>query len=330
MKQDTELESHNDSKRENQRNDIRRENHEIQRESKSEIQCESKREIQRELSPKYSQTNETKVDELKREPSRKYFPINSCDKSNFKPINGARKLKDHELSYFGLQVNNNHNSINNKSEGKLTSDKPDLLIHHSGNKEKSHPIYENIKLTNKIDMKLKEMTAEADAIQRAVFTKPIESKEKSPLTSKPFETIEEENRNGMKKMKSKGVQVSRGFNQTLSKLKSTSSASSNESINSVKKYRKNSISPVQPSKPNRTRKSSSKDNLLVVHGNNCCSRESSTDDLKIRKTTSSGRMHRTSERLSNTEKSTSVRKSKSSKEKCKFIFNFKFLLFNLI
>lgn len=82
---------------------------------------------------------------------------------DLKPINGARKLREHELSYFGLNVvtsnviqshndastvvsSGNHfnrhqgnqgphsarqHTVRHVAEGKLFSDKPDLLLNHS-------------------------------------------------------------------------------------------------------------------------------------------------------------------------------------------------------
>lgn len=68
---------------------------------------------------------------------------------DLKPINGARKLRENELSYFGLNmatsnITQSHNDsstvISSRShssphqinhQGKLISDKPDLLLNHS-------------------------------------------------------------------------------------------------------------------------------------------------------------------------------------------------------
>lgn len=120
---------------------------------------------------------------FKREALRKNFTINFTDQQilskneSFKPANGARKLKEHELSYFGLNVkaanttktSKENSPKNNRHDGKLTSDKPDLLINHSPNVERSskstinkskiltdtnNPIYENLKSMKGYDRKL--------------------------------------------------------------------------------------------------------------------------------------------------------------------------------
>lgn len=83
-----------------------------------------------------------------RDPIRKNNPNNNRDKPLFnkidiRPVNGARKLKEHELSYFGLNVESTtavrrtvdeqlpSNNIKRNLEGKLFSDKPDLLLNHT-------------------------------------------------------------------------------------------------------------------------------------------------------------------------------------------------------
>lgn len=119
---------------------------------------------------------------FKRDGPRKNFTINFTDpqilskNESFKPANGARKLKEHELSYFGLNVTaaskvSHESPKSNRSDGKLTSDKPDLLINHSPNVERSpkstkstvknrilietkSPIYENVKAMKGYDRKL--------------------------------------------------------------------------------------------------------------------------------------------------------------------------------
>lgn len=145
---------------------------------------------------------------FKRDNPRKNFTINFTDKQilskneSFKPANGARKLKEHELSYFGLNVtaanngsikpSSNESPKRNRNDGKLTSDKPDLLLNHSPNVERSPktttskskvsiepklPIYENVETMKGYDRKLdlerdemilKEMNAEADEVVKDV------------------------------------------------------------------------------------------------------------------------------------------------------------------
>lgn len=235
----------------------------------------------------------TSTTETRREPSRKYFPVNSNDKSvfqknDFRPVNGARKLKEHELSYFGLRVSSNKSQQNEHIEGKLSSDKPDLLLNHSAIDEKPQsqkmypkkvvkqnlprdtsteavPIYENLRTTisqnRKLDLErdernLKELNEAADEIQKAVFAKRDKSPKRIRTNSIPFDTIEEE---APKTMKSKAVQVSRGYNQILHKIKplhKTSSASSSESINSLK--RTSSTSNHQKSERHRSSTAESK------------------------------------------------------------------------
>lgn len=137
---------------------------------------------------------------------RKNFTINFTDQQilskneSFKPANGARKLKEHELSYFGLNVKSapkistEKSSKINRNDGKLNSDKPDLLINHSPNVERSpkstinknkiitdtnNPIYENVKSRKVYDRKLdlerdemilKELNEAADEVVKAVGT----------------------------------------------------------------------------------------------------------------------------------------------------------------
>lgn len=144
---------------------------------------------------------------FKRENPRKNFSINFTDQQilskneSFKPANGARKLKEHELSYFGLNVKSapkistEKSTKTNRNDGKLlASDKPDLLINHSPNVERSSkstinknkimtdtnsPIYENMKSRKVYDRKLdlerdemilKELNEAADEIVKAVGT----------------------------------------------------------------------------------------------------------------------------------------------------------------
>lgn len=146
---------------------------------------------------------------FKRDTGRKHFTMNGiADKQiiskneSFKPANGARKLKEHELSYFGLNVTaassskiSNETTKTSRSDGKLTSDKPDLLINHSPNVERSpklpmnrskvfnetnDPIYENVKTTGGYDRKtdlerdemiLKELNEAADEVVKDVGSK---------------------------------------------------------------------------------------------------------------------------------------------------------------
>lgn len=142
---------------------------------------------------------------FKRDIPRKNFTRNFTDQQilskneSFKPANGARKLKEHELSYFGLNVaaptnKSSESPKNNRNDGKLTSDKPDLLINHSPNVERSpkstvskskivndtnNPIYENLKsmkgYDRKLDLKrdemiLKELNEAADEVVKDVGT----------------------------------------------------------------------------------------------------------------------------------------------------------------
>lgn len=146
---------------------------------------------------------------FKRDTARKNFTINFTDpqilskNESFKPANGARKLKEHELSYFGLSnvtaatKISNESPKNNRNDGKLTSDKPDLLINHSPNVERSskltkstvknkivietrNPIYENLKSMKGYDRKLdlerdemilKELNDAADEVVKDVGTR---------------------------------------------------------------------------------------------------------------------------------------------------------------
>ncbi|KAJ6646459.1 hypothetical protein Bhyg_01670 [Pseudolycoriella hygida] len=221
---------------------------------------------------------------FKRDGPRKNFTTNFIDKQilskneSFKPANGARKLKEHELSYFGLNVTaaskiSNELPKSNRNDGKLNSDKPDLLINHSPNVERTpkspkstinkskiltddtnNPIYENLKgYDRKLDLQrdemiLKELNEAADEVVKEAILKRSE-KEKSPKrhrSSKPFATIEEEKEKNPKKvMESKAVQVSRGFNEILTRIKplrQPSSASSSESVSSTGRTRTRQLS----------------------------------------------------------------------------------------
>ncbi|XP_037050568.1 uncharacterized protein LOC119084610 isoform X1 [Bradysia coprophila] len=288
---------------------------------------------------------------FRRDNPRKNFTIKFTDKQilskneSFKPANGARKLKEHELSYFGLNVtagNNNkpsNESPKNRHDGKLTSDKPDLLINHSPNVERSpkstidkskistetnNPIYENVKAMKgydrKLDLKrdemiLKELNAEADEVAKDALLKRVE-KEKSPKRhrqSKPFDTIEEEKEKMPKKqMESKAVQVSRGFNETLTRIKPlsrVSSASSSESVSSAGRTHRvqsshksltrtssGTKSVRDASKCSRTNGHSSKEgHLRSSHGSrssrqtNSSSHENSVEDVRARQNGHSSR-----------------------------------------
>lgn len=145
--------------------------------------------------------------------------------------------------------------------------------------ETPNPIYENVKSTKGYDRKLdlqrdemilKELNEAADEVVKNVGTmrKPVDveifltklffsvspfspqailkraEKEKSPKRhrqSKPFDTIEEEKEKLPRKhMESKAVQVSRGFNEILTRIKPlsrVSSASSSESVSSAGRTR---------------------------------------------------------------------------------------------
>lgn len=146
-----------------------------------------------------------------RDPIRKNISSNNRERPLFnkidiRPVNGARKLKEHELSYFGLNVESttaatrrtvdeplSSNNSKRNLEGKLFSDKPDLLLNHA---PLSHlmnskplaakieadktidtdigPIYENIKpnqYERKFDLKkdednLRELNETADEINK--------------------------------------------------------------------------------------------------------------------------------------------------------------------
>lgn len=158
-------------------------------------------------------TNEAKHPDSfrQRDPIRKNNPNNNRDRPLFnkidiRPVNGARKLKEHELSYFGLNVESTSTSVRRTAdeplsinnckrnlEGKLFSDKPDLLLNHAPltyvmnskplaaktQAEKTidtdiGPIYENIKpnqYERKLDLKkdednLRELNETADEINK--------------------------------------------------------------------------------------------------------------------------------------------------------------------
>lgn len=165
-------------------------------------------------------TQSNPIDTSKREPIRKYFPMNASDnkpifeKNEFKTVSGARKLKEHELSYFGLGANlspTTSRKLNNETittlrcnmDGKLFSDKPDLLLNHTPipshatSQQQQHqqhsskhytkkvlkkseiienvaPIYENISYDRTKDLKrdeqnLKELNETADEINKVFF-----------------------------------------------------------------------------------------------------------------------------------------------------------------
>lgn len=117
-------------------------------------------------------------------------------------------------------------------------------------------------------------------------------KEKSPKRhrqSKPFDTIEEEKEKIPKKqMQSKAVQVSRGFNETLTRIKPlsrVSSASSSESVSSTGRTRQSS------------HRSTVRSTERAVHDSSKCSRHnghssrSSHGSRSSRRTNSSSHDH---------------------------------------
>lgn len=132
------------------------------------------------------------------------------NKIDIRPVNGARKLKEHELSYFGLNVESttaavrrtvdeplSTNISKRNLEGKLFSDKPDLLLNHTPLNHISNskslaakieaentidtnigPIYENIKpnqYERKLDLRkdeenLRELNETADEINKVGYS----------------------------------------------------------------------------------------------------------------------------------------------------------------
>lgn len=123
---------------------------------------------------------------------------NEMKLSRFRPVNGARKLKEHELSYFGLNVQQTATTQQQqqlpnckRDDGKLCSDKPDLLLNHTPKNAsiviakpehhqiKQDPIYENLKDSRyrkasndrqRDEQNLKELNEAADEIKKV---KPI-------------------------------------------------------------------------------------------------------------------------------------------------------------
>lgn len=160
----------------------------------------------------FAETKEAKQPDSfrQRDPIRKNNPNNNRDRPLFskidiRPVSGARKLKEHELSYFGLNVESTtaavrrtvdepfaSNNSKRNLEGKLFSDKPDLLLNHTPLNSKPlaakiesektidmdiGPIYENINTTQyerKFDLKkdednLRELNETADEINKVSY-----------------------------------------------------------------------------------------------------------------------------------------------------------------
>ncbi|XP_055710153.1 uncharacterized protein LOC129805922 isoform X5 [Phlebotomus papatasi] len=176
----------------------------------------------------------------------------SVQQEPLKLVSGTRKLRDHELSYFGVNTTQQRasTSVSTNDTKKLTnmpkteavskwkwSDKSDL--HHrqnnndvEGRPEHKEPIYENLKYhsnqTININQRhhnyerdqdiLDELNRAADEILSSVSKnhEVDESRMRKRIQSKPLETITEaRSSTPIKSVQSRGVQVSRGERESI-------------------------------------------------------------------------------------------------------------------
>ncbi|XP_055685366.1 uncharacterized protein LOC129791303 isoform X3 [Lutzomyia longipalpis] len=182
-------------------------------------------------------------------------------------VSGTRKLRDHELSYFGVNTQRASTSVSTNNETKKGTntaktetvvskwkwdEKTDVQRQKHNERHQREPIYENLKYhTNQTSVIqrhpnydrdqdiLDELNRAADEILSSVSKnhEADESKSRRRIQSKPLETITEvRTSTPIKLVQSRGVQVSRGSSESIRRsgvARSScrvSSASSSESI----------------------------------------------------------------------------------------------------
>ncbi|XP_059617185.1 serine-rich adhesin for platelets isoform X2 [Phlebotomus argentipes] len=173
-----------------------------------------------------------------------------------KLVCGTRKLRDHELSYFGVNTTQQRASVTNDAK-KLTNhaktETPSRWkwTEKTDSQSRKEPIYENLKYHSNSTSNvvrhpnydrdqdiLDELNRAADEILSSVSKNhdAEESRTRRRIQSKPLETITEARSSTPKSVQSRGIQVSRGGSESVRRsgvARSScrvSSASSSESI----------------------------------------------------------------------------------------------------